>query len=240
MVMPYANEKSKRNCNKSEHGNVLFLILIAVALFAVLSYAVSHSTAVSSGGNGNEAGGIKAAQINIFPTVVRSQILRMVVKNIALDELEFNPPSAFGTLNNLDAAVFHPQAGTPYSRADPAVMANNQQGDWYFNMHFEIANIGSSTTGDIAGNDVVAFLPGIKQNICLRVNQENAIDSIPTINSATYLNNAMEMMDNAYVPPIGETDIGDSNLAALAGKQFGCFEESGSGTYIYYFALIEL
>lgn len=238
--MSCEKETYKDTQRSAENGNVLFLILIAVALFAALSYAVSTSSQVSPGGQGNEKGGIQAAQINIFPTVVRSQILRMVVKNIDVTELEFNPPSTFGTISDTDLAVFHPDAGTPYARTDPAVMANELQGDWYFNMNFEINNIGSSTPGSLSGNDIVAFLPGVKQNVCLRVNQENAVDLIPSVSSSSYLSDAMEMMDDSYTPPSTETDIGDGVLTELSGKSFGCFEEANSSTYIYYFALIEL
>ena len=238
MVMSCENEKF--NPQNLSNGNVLFLILIVVALFGALYFAVSQSSYISAGSQGNESGNIKAAQINIFPTVVRSQILRMIAQNTALENLEFNPPSDFSSLSNPDIGVFHPSRGTPYSRADPDVMANEQQGEWYFNRHFEIANIGSSSAGNIDGNDIVAFLPGIKQNICLRANQENAVDTIPSISDSGYLTDAMELLDSSYLPPAGENDIGDSVLTELAGKQFGCFEEQNTGTYIYYFALIEL
>ena len=224
---------------KSENGNVLFLILIAVALFAALSYAVTQSSQVGAGKTDNESGKIHASQLNQYPTLVRSQILRMRARNIEMLDLEFNPPSAFGSLSSPDVGVFHPSGGTTYITAAPALMENEMQGQWAYNVGFEINNLGTSETSNVRGNELITFLPGIKENICRRVNELSGVNTTPSINNATYYNQALEFMDDSYAQPTGETIIGDANLTALSAQPFGCFLESSSGQHIYYFVLIE-
>ncbi len=223
----------------NEEGNVLFLILIAVALFAALSYAVTQSSSAGTSGSDNETGTINASQLNLFPTTIRSQILRMRTNNVQIIELEFNPPSEFTNLSTTEVGVFHPQLGTPYSTAAPPLMANEQQGQWYFNMHFEIENVGTSINNSLEGNDLVAFLPGIKENVCRSINRLSGITTMPTVNNGVYFTQSTEYMDNNYSFPTNETFIGAPDLAGLSGQPIGCFLEAASNMYIYYAALIE-
>ncbi len=226
---------------RNESGNVLFLILIAVALFAALSYAVTQNNRSGGGANDNTTGTIHAAQINQFPTFIRAQIQRMLMNKIEVEQLQFNPPSALAALDDVRFGIFHPQFGMTYGRADPTLMANEQQGTWYFNMNFEIDSIGTSQAASTHGNDLVAFLPGIKEGICRKINQEIAISDfdIPSVNDASYFTNAEEQMDNTYALPLTETIIGGANLIELRAQPFGCFHETASDTYIYYFAVYE-
>ena len=73
---------------KSQRGNALFLILIAVALFAALSYAVTNS---GRGGSGidKEQAEIAAAQILQYISSIDTAIQRMRVIN-GCGESEFN------------------------------------------------------------------------------------------------------------------------------------------------------
>lgn len=64
-----------------QSGNVLFLILIAVALFAVLSYAVTSSTRSGGGSITKEKAKSNAAAIIEYGASLRSAIMRMKVSN---------------------------------------------------------------------------------------------------------------------------------------------------------------
>src|SRR5690348_16442752 len=101
-VRGMTDSKTQSACadnRQSESGNVLFLILIAVALFAALSYAVTQSSRSGSGEATSEKSLISGAQITQYPAGVRTDIIRMVIdNNISIDQLEFNGPSDFGTL----------------------------------------------------------------------------------------------------------------------------------------------
>lgn len=66
---------------KTEQGNTLFLILIAVVLFAALSYAISSSSR-GGGDISKEAASISAAAIMQFPAAVEMGIFRMRLNGI--------------------------------------------------------------------------------------------------------------------------------------------------------------
>src|ERR1700685_795686 len=88
--------------NRRERGNALFLILIAVALFAALGYAITQSG--RGGGNiSNQTALITAAQVTEAPAGLRSAISRMVLSGVS------------GT-----SLVYYHHAGT-YDTADDAV-----------------------------------------------------------------------------------------------------------------------
>ena len=102
---------------KNQSGNVLFLILIAVALFAALSYAVTQST--RGGGNANdEVSQIDRAQIFQFAGYVKIAVDRMRVINSCADEDISAHADFWGHTNyqhtptvSDDCKIYHPDGG---------------------------------------------------------------------------------------------------------------------------------
>lgn len=239
-----------------ESGNVLFLILIAVALFAALSYAVTQSTRSGSGDAAGEKSLISSAQLTQYPAGIRTALVRMIISNgTAEEDLSFNRPSDFGDLAAADAesfGVFHPDGGgANYSLAPDDVMAGSSSAPWRFNVENEIYLIGRSGTeaDPTAGPqqrsvDIIAFLPGVSQSICSRVNEELGLPSVPPAETDAVYTEAVDMVHDGTNPsgipaaPTGGT-IGDATDGgnALNGQPFGCFDDGG--TYVYYHVLIE-
>ncbi|MBX2833907.1 MAG: hypothetical protein KTR28_02945 [Micavibrio sp.] len=241
---------NKNEMRQNESGNVLFLILIAVALFAALSYAVTQSSRSGGGDTNNETNLVNSASLTQYPASVRTSILRMMVSNGAVDEeLQFDYPVDFGddcTANSANC-VFHPDGGgATYAEAPADVMADGQPGQWFFNRLFEIVNVGTNGSG---GNDVIAFLPGITRGICERINEEMGLDiaSIDVTNDFTDASYADNIADadvdgnGVSMEDIDGEDIGDTDAADLAGQPFGCMIDSSTtpNTFIYYHVLIE-
>ncbi len=227
----------------NQSGNVLFLILIAVALFAALSYAVTSSTRTGGGQASNETNLISSAQITQFPASVTTAILRMVISGVSVDEIRFNRPSddEYDDLDSTDIGVFHPSGGgASYIAAPEDVMADGESGDWVFNANMEVPDIGLS---DLGGNDVVAYLVGLRKSICLKINEEYGVGaSIPELDGAHAMDFEARMYDDGsadYEMPEEDVPDIDDGGGAFDGQPYGCFQDGGGGDYVYYHVVLE-
>ena len=229
--------------NKNESGNVLFLILIAVALFAALSYAVTQST--RGGGNADdETSLISSASLTQYPASLKTNLLRMSISDGVGDtEIMFNPPSdqtaCIAVNTDEGPCVFNADGGgASYQAAPSNVVTGSAPVDWVFNRENEIQDVGStegSDTPDIDSIEVIAFLSGVTNGVCSKINEELGIgDTIPAetgIDVATLLDDTTV----ADQTPAGGT-IGE-DVAVLDGQPFGCFSQGGANHY--YHALSE-
>lgn len=241
----YADQKMPRQIN--ERGNVLFLILIAVALFAALSYAVTQSSRSGGGDAGNETNLINSAQIAQYPASVRTAIIRMMVSNgVGADGLEFNPPSDFGTCTGSPpgACVFHPQGGgAAYVPASADVVTGSSPQSWVFNGENEVFYVGTSAGSDAVTTstaDVMAILPNVEQKVCEKINSELGISGVPTETGIDVATNMGTGGSGTWVTDLADGPggtIGEGGGAVLNGQAFGCFIQGG--VYYYYHVLIE-
>ena len=235
----------KSNTRSGERGNVLFLILIAVALFAALSYAVTQSTRSGGGDANKETTLVNSSTITQYPASIKTAIVRMLVSNgVTVDELSFDPPADFTAELTTDVMraqnVFHPLGGgASYTEAPASVMANNAPGAWRFNVQNQIANIGQNGAN---GNDIIAFLPGVSKSICDRIHQQLGIATIPAETTIDIADTDDKTRANAAVPTTAGEEIGNSGgVSDLNGQPQGCFEfaPGSPATYVYYHVLVE-
>jgi hypothetical protein len=245
---------------QKESGNVLFLILIAVALFAALSYAVTQSSRSGGGDAAGETSLVNSAQITQYPAAVRTSLIRMLVNGSAtVDQLEFDPPADF--VGGSEAVeVFHPTGGgATFVTAPPDLMFTSASGTWLFNSAYQITNIGTTVAAD-TGNDIIAFLPGLALNVCRRLNEELGIGStgiaddddgngVPDAGIAiTDIPVAADNQDNGNQGINGGGGYVAANVIDgpdFVGQPFGCadFDDATAGTadgdLIYYHVLVE-
>jgi hypothetical protein len=131
----------------SQRGNALFLILIAVALFAALGYAITQSG--RGGGNiTNQTALITAGQVSEAPADIRSAVSRMVLSGVSGTSLIY-----LHTSSTADAAVnvfTQPLGGGAVDVAPPTAACNAaiDCNDWAY-----IA----AQTAAICGNYVVGL-----------------------------------------------------------------------------------
>ena len=249
--MPHLIPQIKTNRNpdrNGERGNVLFLILIAVALFAALSYAVTQSSRSGGSESTGEKSLISGAQVTQYPAGVRTSIVRMLIdNNTDVTLLEFNAPSDFSTLTLVNGkysrGVFHPDGGgATYQSAPADIMNSGAPGKWYYNAEFSVPLIGT-TASDASGNDLTAFLPKIKLTVCQKINDQLGIVSSPPPTVATTLAAIDKTQGTgtgytAFPTTVGTVITTGLTPDPLSGQPFGCFKDT-AGDYIYYHVMLE-
>lgn len=240
---------------KGEAGNVLFLILIAVALFAALSYAVTQSTRSGAGDTASETNLISSAQLTQYSAGIRTSVVRMLIGGVALEDLAFNDPSDFaagGAIGTNEAyrrrAVFHPQGGNATFQLAPKAMVSDRHdsnlpyGTWYYNANVQIQNIGMTDASTPDGNDLVAWLPHISRGVCRRMNDELGISSPSTEDVPVSSISSDEWAETLGIDmgdfPTGSGQPILSGDGHLVGQPFGCFKDDDD-VLVYYHVLVE-
>lgn len=228
---------------RSERGNVLFLILIAVALFAALSYAVTQSTRSGSGDAGRETNLVNAAGITQYPASIKTAITRMIISNsTSPEELLFDTPSTFTDLNTdalKERGVFYPTGGgANYVEAPPSVMTTGHVGTWHFNSNNQVINIGKSDTSSITAEnaDIIAFLPYVKKAVCDSIHTKLGLST----DYETIAADVSSDMDKTHdgIDPTNGASIGNASGSQLIGQPQGCFL-IGTDEYVYYHVVNE-
>ncbi|MBU0800061.1 MAG: hypothetical protein KKA05_03575 [Alphaproteobacteria bacterium] len=217
-------------------GFVPAAVVLCVCLFAGLSYTLTQSTRSGAGDTASETNLISSAQLTQYPAGIRTSVVRMIIGGIKVEDLLFNAPDDFDAIaDKTDRTVFHPQGGNATFQRAPADVVSGLDGTWFFNAHLQIQNIGHTSTTDSSGNDVIAFLPGLTDTVCKRINEEIGLGEIPTTTqwpSTAY----RQTMDHRYTFPARPGSILDG---PFTGHPFGCFHDGGSGQNVYYHVLVE-
>ena len=102
-----------RNDRKTEQGNVFFYILIAVALFAALSYAVSRNNTGSTDIFTDEQAKLAAQEIIEYGNTVANAVQKLRLRGCSDTEISFENDIIDGYENgtNTSCQVFHVDGG---------------------------------------------------------------------------------------------------------------------------------
>lgn len=244
---------------KNQKGNVLFLILIAVALFAALSYAITQSSR-GGGDSGSEDARIQAARIIQYGTSIKVALDRMRIMNgVGENEISFynetfttmagalrQPAGDFPNCGDVSCQIFHPDGGgaTPIIFGGEAILVDSPvpgggtaPGHTRF-WEVDIENLGSSA------NDLAMSVLYLTPEVCMAVNDLLGIpndggappvdDYRPSGSYSDYRNNLDTLVGwtigDDYAPFAGQTSFCTHWMDPAVGVDFD---------YVYYHVLIE-
>ena len=222
-----------------ERGNALFLILIAVALFAALSYAITQSG--RGGGNvGQQTALITAGQLTEEPADVRAAVARMILSGVG----PYTPLTFVGTPQAQDVFDQTGLGGGATNVPPPAGACNSACGAWVYLPPTSATNgnyvFGVGTTAP----EALAYLANISQQVCIAINKGL---SLPGITAGALTTDHQKTTTftgvlGAYNAVGSATTIESIVPANLSGQDFACWNNHFGGdtsTYAYFASLLD-
>jgi hypothetical protein len=205
-----------------QRGQALFLVLIAISLFAALAYVVTQATP-----GGRTASGLRTvARVAAYPAAIQSAVKKILAGDVAPSELDFS------TEAEGKAAVFSSTFGLAYRSPEPAV---GQGIEWNFKgispdgRGFFIAGIG---TDGPKGKDAIAYLDNLSLKACEGINEALGLLSkpLPEIPSVNLDGKGGGSKDSAGKNPY------TFHAYAAAPKQGACVQNGDK--YVYYHVIV--
>ena len=229
----------RKKLGTTEKGNVLFLILIAVALFAALSYAVTQSSRSGGGDISDEQAKLLTAQLLSYANNMKTAVTRMKITNGCTDaDISFETDmSAYDYSHSPTATekcrVFHPNGGKIQYWENPDWLRSDLDFNsvktylWWIVGDQDIEGLGSPAS------ELLLNFVGIDYKICREINRLAGItysgDTPPTASGSNYA-----------VPFKGVYTLAtDSEDGTFANQSFFCSQTGGSTNPVFTFVLLE-
>lgn len=157
---------------RGERGNVLLMVLIAIALIAALT------AVISKGGDDNtaidkETLALRASEVQRYASELERGIKYIAGHGAGEEDFRFAVPTDPATdYGNITATpgfqMFSPEGGGAAYRLPPAGIQTSAGGVWEFYGNTAVPQAGSAKA------ELIAVLPNVTQAFCQRINQLNA------------------------------------------------------------------
>lgn len=164
-----------RKDRPSESGNVIFFILLAIALIALVTAAI-RSGGTDSANIDSETLVIRATEVKQYAQELERAVQYIIQNGASEADIRFAHPDAhsdYGDINtNTRYQVFHRNGGgASYRVPDDAILAS--AANWEFYGHSHAPFIGSNGAPEA---DLIAVLPNVAAAFCAKINEMNGFD----------------------------------------------------------------
>lgn len=223
-----------------QRGNIFFIILMGILLFAAVSTAI-----VRSGSSGvtakTERSAQLAQQIMRYAGEVRDGVDRLYVNNkVSEANIRFSHPrlaAAYGDMSQFTYnQVFAEEGGGVPFMDVPYNAQTTNSNNWEFFSTSDIPQVGTTAP------DLVIVAPNLKEAVCRKINETlgyaytAAIPVDASSDSKCVMGATGERYNGTYATGGNINTVGTSNFTVLPAYE-ACV--SCSGTYHYYKVLIE-
>lgn len=220
----------------NQKGNVLFFVLLGVALFAALSFAVTQGSRTGTSTIDRERASLLASEFIQYGTAMEQGVSRMIISKgvpdygLDLVDASTRNATANGTCTSEKCKLFSPQGGGIQGRDMP-----QQAYDPAYTLAYATGSLGkmSPRAVGVSGvgsseNDLAGVWFGIKDEVCKEINRKLGIANWQTIPVAT----ASSVYSGTYTSfPSG----GLITNPELVGKRAFCaYHTTSWGNYYYH------
>lgn len=228
-------------CGKRETraGNVLFLILIAVALFAALAYAVTQSSRSSGDGVSKDKIKLAASTLIQYATLLEQAVSRMQMINRCSEmEIDFyiSGVTAAGfqhATGQTHCKVFHPDGGGVSFQTVPAGVGTAANDIWRFTGQQAIRYVGS-------GEAELTALVIVTRETCLAINEKLGITnpSGEPPGDPNFAFSAAGYFNGGNLGAGGYDAVSVVDVVELDARRSGCGYDTNNATYLFFHVLI--
>ncbi len=224
----------------AERGTIFFYILLAVALFAGLTYAVSGSNRQNTSGVTDQRARLAAQEIIDYTNDVAAAVQKLKLRGCSDTEFDFANDVWINSDNSVIHAVGH-NASALVSRCSAFDIDGGAVEPTIFDDSSFIAGApttlqgmsrimvkGIPAVGNNANIELIYVLPSLQDNVCLQINEflgvENPANQIPQ-----YVSGTMNDYSGAFPGALG--NITDTD-GVLAGQTAFCSNSGSSNDFI--------
>ncbi len=210
----------------NERGNALIYVLIAIVLFAALSFTLTRQSRNSGTSEIDEAQAqIYATEFLTYSAQVRSVLDQMIFSGSDIDDLDFTQPSgsSFNTAPYLHK-IFHPQGGGLTLNHIPEKasyqISSGLPTGWYLGRFNNVEWTPSAAT------DVILTAHQISKQVCQAINKSlTGSDTIPALSGNLNVN----LIDYGT-----NDDLDTAACAACEGMSTLCVSNADVSAYSFY------
>lgn len=212
---------------KTQNGNALIYIILALALLAALTMVIAQQGDQDNDDLSYETKEVLTTKVIAYTGSAKNVIDQMVMSGTNSANLVFSHPNS-PSFDNAPYAdkVFHPQGGgLSYQIADTSIFPATTvpASGWYINGETNIEWTPSSE------NDVMLVAYGISQSICENLNKKIKDDTTIPALTGTFKNILLSSEDG------GGGDVLDTtSCAACDGYPALCVSDAGATIFAYY------
>ena len=231
-----------KHIKRSQSGNIIFFILLAIFLIGLVTAAL-RSTGIESAAIDREDVTIKVSQVRQNAAEIEHAVNLVMQNGISENDISFastDAPSDYGTPNsNSKAEIFNASGGA--ARYRPAPPGVNDGSGWEFYGATALPDIGSDKP------DLVAVLPNVTKEFCKQVNVINgqyrtvppATDEEP-IDDGSCVNGGQSLRFGSAVHFVtsGFNTMDETTFTAKPAGEACVKCSAGSTSYNYYHVLM--
>jgi hypothetical protein len=228
------NTKTLRR--KSERGNILFMVLIAIVLIGTLTAVVSSTGDNNGSGIDQERLALHAGDVQRYASELERGVNYIVQNGLGEEAFRFSIPtntSAPFLYEELAAdtdprdQMFHPDGGAANYRAAPEGVQTSTGGAWEFYGNTQVPQVGSDRS------DLIAVLPNVTLQFCEKINALNGQTDTQPLDGGGDIHNTSER----FTTSTGYNDAAPNVLTSASFTKFPPLQacvQSGTDYHFYH------